>query len=165
MTSPEHYTQVPVPTELVVDVMALITARFRPDGVAGIPATLPEEPGTDIVELTSIPWSVDDLARLAGTPLPTTRAVAQILDVLAKEPGGWFTTTQLVELTGHPRDTLKGVLSALTRHVHTRYGRTNWPMTFAWGPSLGVDGPGEAHYRLDTEEEAARWREARGGHE
>jgi len=164
----EQFVSVPVPAEYVTRVMALVAALSTGDET---PVTVKEpEPAVAAADandvgkvrelLPGVPWSVDDLARLASASLFTTRTVAHMLDVLAETPGRWHTTTDLVDRLGIVRSNLKGVLSALTRHVRKHYRRSNWPLTTEWGPNLG-DHPAEMHYRLDDEAAAARWREAR----
>lgn len=168
----EQFVSVPVPAEYVMDVMGYLASLREGEGVrvsTGTPETVPAPEAQVAADsedkssetLPSISWSVDDLARLASTSLFTTRQVALVLDVLAEKPGEWFTTTDLVNRIDIVRSNLKGVLSALTRHVRKHYARANWPMTAVWGPDIGDGFPGEVHYRFDDEDRAATWREAR----
>lgn len=109
-----------------------------------------------------IPWSADDLKRFASTPTATSFTIRQVLDVLAEEPGKFFSTSTLEQRTGIPRANLKGAFSGLSRHVR-KYYPNRVPMTvFAWGTNMGPDVPAEAHYMLD-EERAATWKQAVAG--
>lgn len=105
-------------------------------------------------------WTVAELNRFAATGSTTNVTIAKVLDVLAAEPGKFFSTSTLEERTGVPRANLKGSMSALTRHINRHYSGHEWMFTFEWGTHLGPDYPAEAHYTVD-EAGAQRWREAR----
>jgi hypothetical protein len=140
-----EYVMVPVPEGLVTEVMRLITDRA--DEL--VPPSADEVPGADAPP--AVPWTVEDLVRLHATPNATARTIGAMLTALsecAPEPMG---TSALAEATGVPRANIKGALSALTRHIRKHYGRSNWPMTFQWGPNVDPALPAEAIYHVDVE--------------
>jgi hypothetical protein len=105
------------------------------------------------------PWSVEDLKKFAETPNLTSRTIGKVLDVLANEPGKYFSTSDLESKTGVPRANLKGAFAGLGRHTNKFYPNRDSLFLFAWGPGLGPDFPAEGHYKFD-EERAERWKEA-----
>lgn len=143
----EEFVNVPVPRSLVTEVMGFIAARSGPQAAIDPVASPGEE--------ADVEWSVEDLHRLRATEVKTTRTVSALLDVLCQDPGAWFTTSDLEASTGIDRREIKGGLSALTRHVRKHYGRSNWPMDYAWGGSI-PGAPLEGHYRV-TVTTAERW--------
>lgn len=163
-SSPE-YVSIPVPTHLVPDVYAFITQRLT-----GQPATdasssgtdTAAEPVTDEAGYPTLEWTVDDLTRLAATRTPGIVNIATVMDTLATSPGTWMSTTDLERDTGIPRFNLRGSMSALTRHVKAHYSRDNWPFTFGWGTSIGMN-DAQAYYRIDPAT-ADRWTEIRDTH-
>ena len=74
--------------------------------------------------------------------------------MLCKEPGTSFTTTQIVEAKEIDRNSLRGALSALTRHIDsTSAGGTG--RSASSGDAIGEGYPAEAQYVI-TEQEAER---------
>lgn len=145
---------VPVPDKRVLAVYALLTDLERSAATPAASSALSEE---EPVEVT---WSVEDLRRFAATPTTTSVTIGKVLDVLAQEPGRYFSTTELEEQTGVPRSNLKGAFAALTRHINKHYGGRGWMLTFKWGSHLGPGHLEEAHYTL-SDDQADRWKEAR----
>ena len=105
-------------------------------------------------------WSVVDLRRFAATPTATSATIGKVLDALVAHPGEYLSTSELEKQTGVARSNLKGAFSALTRHINKHYGGRDWMLTWVGGSELGAGHPTEMHYTL-SEEQAARWREAR----
>lgn len=155
-----EFQLVPVPNEHVVAVYSFLAALTGPhEGQAAAESTpWPEEDAKE--RLPRREWSADDLRRFIDGGTQTATTVGSMIDVLAEEPGRYFTTTEIVERIGVSRDRLRGALSALTRHMHKHYRRSNWPFTFRWGPTLGEGHSEEAHYVI-APETASRWVEAR----
>ena len=83
------------------------------------------------------------------------------MDVLAEQPGERYSTTDLVERLGVARNSLRGALSALTRHVKKHYPNHSWPFGWVWGGHLGQGFEAEMYYWLEPET-ATTWKEARG---
>ena len=157
MTEETELVMVPVPRPDLMAVYELL-ARRHGEGVAKQDA--PDVAPTD-GEHSETPWSVDELKRFAATGSRTNVTIGKVLDVLAAQPGIYFSTSELEQRTGVPRNNLKGSMSALTRHLNKHYPGHGWMFEFVWGTHLSSDHPAEAHYRLD-EPGAALWREARG---
>jgi len=123
-------------------------------------AAVPSSVDNDETEPVEVTWPVEDLRRFAETPTATSVTIGKVLDVLAASPGEYFSTSQLEDQTGVPRQNLKGAFSALTRHVNAHYQARDWMLTCSWGPDLGANYPAESHYIL-SEQQATRWIEAR----
>lgn len=147
---------VPVPRPDLMAVYEFLARRHA--GVANQDARDVTPPDGEPPEA---PWSVDELKRFAATGSRTNVTIGKVLDVLAAQPGIYFSTSELEQRTGVPRNNLKGSMSALTRHLNKHYPGHGWMFEFVWGTHLGSDHPAEAHYRLD-EPGAALWREACG---
>ena len=129
--------------------------------IAGLDGTSATDPVALVVgEANEETWSVEDLQRFAQTATLTSVTIGKVLDVLAEQPGTYLCTSELEELTGVPRNNLKGAFSALTRHINKHYGGRGWMLTFRWGPEIGAGYPAEGHYAV-SEEQATRWRDAR----
>jgi hypothetical protein len=147
---------VPVPRPDLMAVYEFLARRHA--GVA-------EQDAHDVTppdgEHPEAPWTVDELRKFAATGSTTNVTIGKVLDVLAAQPGIYFSTSELEKRTGVARNKLKGSMSALTRHLNKHYPGHGWMFEFVWGTHLGSDHPAEAHYRLD-EPGAALWREARG---
>ena len=144
-------TMVPVPSQHVLAVYGFLTDLERS---AAKPAATNHPSEEEPVEVT---WPVEDLRRFAATPTTTSVTIGKVMDVLAQEPGRYFSTTELEDKTGVPRNNLKGSFAALTRHLNKHYDGRDWMLTFRWGSPLGLQ---EAHYTI-SEDQAARWKEAR----
>lgn len=153
----QDFINVPVPSELVTDVMGFIAAR------SGLPAGSDTENTKEesAASLPSVPWSPTDLEKLYATPSASARTVSAMLTALSEVAPKPLSTSELEALTGIDRRNLRGSLSAFTRHVKAHYGRTNWPMHFHWGPEISVDYPAEAYYHVD-EGLAETWKEVTG---
>ncbi|MEU5124704.1 hypothetical protein [Streptomyces mobaraensis] len=153
----QQFISVPVPSQHVTRVYALLAelaGTTTAPSVGGSAAPL--EDG----EWPYVEWSPQDLRKLAEDPRESVRVVTDVLDILAKQPGGRVSYTSLVELLDVDRKRLRGVLSAFTRVVHKHYGRRNWPMTWVEAPSDGAEFKSEFYYTV-SETIAARWREVR----
>ncbi|GAB7192156.1 hypothetical protein NUM3379_28650 [Kineococcus sp. NUM-3379] len=159
-TREDDLVQVLVPRRHLTAVYAFIAEREGALDVA-VPAPVPAPADDDAVVVDAVPWTVEDLRRFARTPSAMNVTLCKVLDVLAEDPGQYFATSDLEELTGIPRSNLRGAFSALTRHVRAHYSGRGWMLSRTWGPLLDPENPLEACYRLD-DEQAARWRQARG---
>lgn len=145
---------VPVPSTHVLAVYGLLTDLERSAAASKASSTaLKEEP-------VEVAWPVKDLRRFAATPTTTSETIGKVMDVLAEEPGRYFSTSELEVKTGVARSNLKGAFAALTRHINKHYGGRGWMLTFKWGSHLGPGYPEEAHYTL-SDDQADRWKEAR----
>lgn len=151
----EELVQVSVPRRHLIAVYGLLAQLESMSGESDeSPDVIEDEEGAG-----DMPWSVEDLRRFATTENQTSRTIRKVLDVLAAEPGKYFSTSELEKLTSVPRANLKGAFSGLGRHIR-KYYPNRVPMTiFAWGTNLGPDSPAEAHYKFD-EQRAAAWKEA-----
>ncbi len=156
-SSAVEYVPVFVPSDRLADVYQLLLTSRRAvaDG-----ELLPE--GDEVVpDLDYREWDAVDLSRLACTDSPAIQNVGAILDLLSATPEEWFSTEQLSEETGVSKASLKGSLSALTRHLRAHYGDPAWPFYCSWGPSIGIiDGFPQTHYRV-TSDVAQVWRQVR----
>ena len=156
-TADTELVQVLVPRRHLTAVYALIAER---EGAFDVPSS-PAAAGSDeVVAVDAVPWERADLLRFARTPSPMNVTLCRVLDVLAEDPGQYFATSDLEELTGIPRGSLRGAFSALTRHLRAHYAGRGWMLSRAWGPLLDPENPAEACYRL-TEDQARRWLEVR----
>jgi len=147
-----------VPKDRVLDV-------YRFLGKAAKTGAIDESPEAEMEGeaegLPFVPWTHDDLARLAATKTPGITTISSILDrLVAAGPGEWVSTEELAAHVGIDRNHIRGALSALTRHIKKHYGRKNWPFTFKWGPHLGKDG--QAYYTVSPEV-ADLWTAVRAG--
>lgn len=149
---------VAVPREHLMAVYALLASLDGPGIPQVVKSTRASEPRREATELGSV-WSVDDLRRFATTPTKTSGILVKVLNLLAKTPDTYVSTSDLERLTGVPRANLKGAFSALTRHLNKHYAGQKWMLAFQWGPAIGPDFPAEGHYKL-TPEQAERWTEA-----
>ena len=174
-TEEDALVQVLVPRQHLTAVYALIAERdgaLRSDGGTDDGTDGATDGGTsessgplvrggdDATDVVAVPWSRADLQRFARTPHAMNVTLCTVLDVLADDPEQYFATSDLEELTGITRSSLRGAFSALTRHLRVHYGGRGWMLSRAWGPALDPRNPAEACYRL-TVEQAVRWREAR----
>ena len=154
----DELVEVAVPRRHLIAVYGLL-AQLEGDRVEPIePAEEAHEDGPH----GNAPWSLDDLRRFANTPNATSRTIRKVFDVLAADPGKFFSTSDLEVLTQVPRANLKGAFSGLGRHVRKYYPGRVPMMGFAWGPTLGPDVPAEAHYKFE-EAQADAWKEASKG--
>jgi hypothetical protein len=164
------FTQVPVSTDDLDAVMAFLLDRHAVLQSATPPVSSREQEGEgkdarDVVGSTDkpiSPWTVDELKRFASTDLASANTVGRVLDVLATgEPEDpWFSTTRLVELTGVPRNNLKGAFAALTRHLSRHYPDHGWMLKVKWGSHFEPKRTPEGYYSLDAEQRQ-QWKQAR----
>ncbi len=150
-----QFVPVMTPAHLVIDTMQFIVERSVVDSDEST-----ELPPADAIteEQAAKVWTVEELHRFSQGHWAAVQTTVKVLDVLAAEPSRWFSTSELVELTGVPRPNLKGAWPALRRHITAHYPGHGWPHEFKWGPELGREA--ETHYSV-TPERAAEWRQAR----
>ncbi|MEA2589920.1 MAG: hypothetical protein QOH66_2847, partial [Actinomycetota bacterium] len=101
-----------------------------------------------------IAWSADDLARFEASGTKTAKTISAMMDMLAKEPGDYLATSQIVAGITVSRDELRGALSAFSRHIRKHYNRANWPFTYRWGSE-------QAEYAIADSALAKTWLEIR----
>ena len=115
-----------------------------------------------------LPWSVEDLARLAEGRTSTTERWARALDVLVDSgPGTWLPTSEVARRSGMTINEWRDAPRKISRHLRAHYpnvpknsrGEAHWPLCVG-GRGISDNG-GEAWWAI-TPEMAARWREVRG---
>ncbi|MBS2531566.1 hypothetical protein KGQ20_02145 [Catenulispora sp. NF23] len=141
--SGREFVSVPVPAEHVMDVYAFL-ARLGADQTK-VSANAARRYDA---------WTVEELARLAATDLPSIKTIAEVMNHLAAAPGKKYPMAGLVSMVAVERNQLQGRLSALSRHLNAHYEGIGWP--FDWSE----DSNGEFHYWMD-DEIAAKWKQAR----
>ena len=86
-----------------------------------------------------IPWSVEDLARLAEGRTATTQRWARAMDVLVDAgPGTWLPTSQVARRSGMSINEWRDAPRKISRHLKVRY------------PNVPRDENGHAHWPLCT---------------
>lgn len=114
-----------------------------------------------------LPWSEEDLAKLAQGLTTTTARWTRAMDVCAKAPTRPFSTSEIAELTGMSINEWRDAPRKITRHLKAHYpnvpvytdgryqGQQIWPLL-----PTGVPGSPEVHWAI-TQEQATRWRKVR----
>lgn len=105
-------------------------------------------------------WTDDMLRKLASGETTSTQALTDILDVLAENPGTWYSQDDLAESTGRSRGQLLVVWTKLTPHFAKHYGTSEWPVETASGGRLTPPRQNSVHYSV-TPARAAQWRRIR----
>ncbi|RKN50342.1 hypothetical protein D7223_00560 [Micromonospora endolithica] len=138
----------------VARLLAELDAEAKPRPVPRGPLRPKEQP-------PARPWPVEDLRRLSTGRSLTHRTVIQVLDALARRPGELLSSPELAAEAGTTRDKIVGAFAGLTRllKAHYDFPALGLPFTRVAGGPEGR--PPEMFYRLD-EEQAMRWRQARG---
>jgi hypothetical protein len=172
------YVMVPVPADLVTDVMRYITDRAGTPPLIS-PAEPPSPPGSNdlasalgphraqrMIASDDVPeiqeWTEADLQQLFDDQTTTGRTVSAILTELARVAEKPIGTSELEATTGIARVNIRGSLSAFTRRIRKHYGgRSNWPMDVRWGHQIDPALPEEAYYSLD-QQTASRWKAITG---
>lgn len=113
----QRYELVPVmvPRSRLQEVYALL-------GAGTLPA--PSSNG----ERDRVAWSEDDCARLlADTATACAKRTVEVMDILVENPGVHYDVPWLCEQLGLMPQVVRGMASALSRHLKKHYGRTNPP--------------------------------------
>jgi len=158
----EGLAYVPVPASHLQEVYSLLAELTGASAVDVAIKGSPLPGGTVGGALGNATWTAAELAQLGSGTTATTKLVSRVMDVLAEQPGERYSTTDLVERLGVARNSLRGALAALTRHVKKHYPDHSWPFGWAWGGTLGEGFEAEMYYSLNPET-AATWAEAREG--
>jgi hypothetical protein len=105
-------------------------------------------------------WPEDELARFAKSDGERHPTVIRMLDFLAEQPGKHVRLSAITEQLSIDKLTLRGRLSALTRHLkaHYDFAELGWPMQ--WEFYYHPKGSRETEYFISPEQ-AQRWRAAR----
>lgn len=145
MTAERQFVMVPVPPELVTEVMAFVASRTgsaasavrtspskEPRGGHAGPNDLKEQEDTRLTE-----WTEALLRRNWQDSPPTVRA---LLGHLADHPDTPVPITELASAVydDGDRSKLAGVLGAFGRRTKNRYHATTWPFYVEWNWDLEV---------------------------
>ncbi|MEU0077657.1 hypothetical protein ABZY58_07070 [Micromonospora tulbaghiae] len=125
------------------------------------PRPAPRGPLRPRAEPQAIPWPVGELRRLSNGRSLTHRTVVQVLDALARRPGELLSGQELAGAAGTTREKLVGAFAGLTRLLKAHYDFSSLGLPFTRVPGGPEGRPPEMYYRID-EEQARRWRRARG---
>ena len=109
-----------------------------------------------------MPWSVEDLTRLAHSDAVTAQRWARAMDVCAERVGEYISTQDVAKAAGMTVNEWRDAPRKISRHIASQYpAAPGWPLAVRSGRSLGhvYD---QAYWAI-TEEQARRWREARKG--
>jgi hypothetical protein len=146
------FQYVPVPNDDLPAVYQLLAER----GSARAVSAAPDEAPTD-----DFHWSDQQLAKIAAGSTTTTQVLTEVMDLLAANPGVWYSQDELAEATGRARTQLLVVWSKLGPHLSKHYGTTRWPIETRNGRNLTPPRAGSVHYSM-TAEGATAWRRVRG---
>lgn len=145
MATEQQFVMVPVPPELVTEVMALIASRAGspPPSARTSPSKEPRSGHTQPVELgeqeatRQVEWTEALLRRNWQDSPPTVRA---LLGHLADHPDMLVPITELARAVYEDgdRSKLAGVLGAFGRRTKNRYNATTWPFYIEWNWDLEV---------------------------
>lgn len=115
----EKYELVPVPADLVVDVMDFIVQKKKTALIG---------PSNGVRSL-AIDWTPDLLKLQYDDSPPSMQALEKHL---AAHPGEEFTTEQLADVMGleHGSQSVAGALGAFGRRIKNRYGMGVFPFTY-----------------------------------
>lgn len=141
--------------EPMVNELARLMQAERGAGDPEAPRT-PVEAHPDEGGLPTKRWTREDIARLRRKN-PLNKMVKAILDLAAERPGEWISYSDAKERAGVSDGSARAGLAGLTRHVKSRYGRTNWPFIAEWQGN-GEFTDAQMYYRV-TDEVARLWNE------
>ncbi|WP_018788036.1 hypothetical protein [Micromonospora sp. CNB394] len=125
------------------------------------PRPAPRGPLRPRTEPQATPWPVEELRRLSNGRSLTHRTVVRVLDALARRPGELLSGQELAGAAGTTREKLVGAFAGLTRLLKAHYDFPSLGMPFTRVPGGPEGRPPEMYYRID-DEQARRWRRARG---
>jgi len=136
-----------------------IEIRLTPAQVRGATVTPDISAGDRALEANT-PWSVESLRLLIANPTATARRWAMALDVCATGLGDWVSTQDMAERTGLTINEWRDACRKMTQHQRKNYpNESDWPLATISGRHLGHSY--DQLYVAITEEQAARWAEAK----
>jgi hypothetical protein len=126
----------------VPDVEEFTVAPARSAKVTAAHAALPE-----------VPWSEEDLRRLADI---TSATVLAALDLCAERPGIPVPLREIEQRAGREPAQARADLAVLTMRTKRLFGRSNWPFVAQWA----AGGEPQFYYTMDPDT-AIQWRAIR----
>ena len=141
----EDFINVPVPARHVTAVYALIASREQAGSGGVAPATAGG--GISGHRWSAFgDWPTARLQELMDSRQTSVQRAAEILDVLAEEPGKHIPISELAARMGVTREELRGALSGFTRWLRRNQEEDTWPFNYQAGPGKAEDVAEETHY-------------------
>jgi hypothetical protein len=153
------FQYVPVPVEhlpAVFKLLANLSAGTVPAVSVENESDLPESVETKFRAAEEV-WTVELLSRLATSNFESTQALAEIMDVIATEPG-WYTQVELAVKTGRELGQYRIIWSKLSPHFAKHYGNDRWPIVGVGGIYLNPPKDSSLIHFGMSEELIRRWR-------
>jgi hypothetical protein len=94
--------------------------------------------------LAVVPWTREDVEKLRRSN-GLNDMVRAILDLASETDGDWVTYGDAKARSGLTDGSGRAALAGLTRHVKSRFGRTNWPFRASWQRDDELS-DGQMHY-------------------
>lgn len=158
--SATEYHPVPIPTEDLEAVYELLAARARARNAITAGSALQVDVA-DRADAKDDVWTDEMLERIARGETISTQVLADIMDVLVRDPRGQheYNREELVEETGHSAGRVTATFTKLTPHFRKHYGTDWWPVIGETGTHFDPPRPGTYYWMTPAITE--RWKRIR----
>ncbi|MGH9011590.1 MAG: hypothetical protein ACRDYF_17360 [Acidimicrobiia bacterium] len=167
MSAPAQFPTTPIDWALMAVPIPLVPTFNREiERYLGVDASAPAAeaalpPAAPVIPAEEGPWTDEALRKFMATRLHAITIVQRVMDVLAKNPEKWMSTTELkaaIKPSVEP-GSFKAAWTHLSRHIRAEYRHKTWPLKAEWGPNIGL--PSEAYYQV-SQSRADQWLRLRG---